>query len=302
MRSLVRMVSGSSFRAMKRLQPSPQWDNPKFKLRSLRGEDDTWGDADAAKNTNNGNNKSKKVDFLLETPQQGDENNATLNVSFHVFQTVDAPSLADPVLRCMASCMCDEPASRHLAIQNEHHTKFLYPQWRAFLSPFMTEKGNYCVVAYDHGDKEVAAAFMYRDMCDGLPEESKHALNHGVFRPFLGILTEAKQQYASKTKDFDDGTRGRSGELWMRATNKKYRHHGLSEELIGLTLDEMKDHGYQKAVLQSTGDFTKRAAERNGFRVAVEIDYEGFPFEGGFPFSGTEPPHTQFWVLEKDFM
>jgi len=245
-------------------------------------------------------NTEGKLDFHHETAEPIGSDNATLNVSFHVFQTIDAPSLAGPVLRCMASCMCDEPASRHLAIRNGHHPKFLYPQWRSFLSPFMAQEGNYCVVAYDHGDEAVAAAFMYRDVCDELPEESKEALNHGLFRPFHDIMTNAKDKYSCLSKDTTPDNRGLCGELWMRATQRKYRHHGLSEELIGLTLKEMKHQGYEKAVIQSTGDFTKRAAEKNGFDVVVEIGYETFSFEGGFPFAGMEPPHTKYWVLEKD--
>lgn len=207
------------------------------------------------------------------------------------------PGEEDVVTLVVATAFSMEPSSLHCKLGEP----FTERHWQKFAGNFVREAIplGLVVVACLDDEKTVVGAFVLRDFFTPWPEEVTK-LFAGTTGQHLGRVIHILDERWEKAHEEDmkrwERNPGHVIDLLLLAVAPEALGKGIANNLTKLSIELARSRNFEVAVIECTGHFSQRAAEKSGFKLVAEMAYTDYDVDGIRPFDSVPLPHTK-WAL-----
>lgn len=201
------------------------------------------------------------------------------------------------VTEVVAQSFSTEPTTLHCRFG----TPYTIEHWRKFTG-FFVERAlrEGLVVVACSPEKKIWGAFVLRDFLSPAFPEEIIQMSIGTKAEHVLNAVDSLDKKWEETHKEDlmrwNNEPGHVVDLWMLAVHSEALGRGISNELTKFSLDLVKKHNFEIAVIECTGHFSQRAAEKSGFNLVSELNYLDYEVTGEKPFDSVPEPHKK-WAL-----
>lgn len=147
------------------------------------------------------------------------------------------------------------------------------------------------IMCREKSSNNIAGVLYIRDFKLPLPEHfTTEGL--GMITKTLSVLETVDHQYEIIRPNLEIG---QCVDLWMLSVHSDYTRQGIADRLTTLGSEHVKDKGFSYVILEASGGFSARCAEKAGMTKVVSVKYEDVdPI-----FTGLPEIHSNFTLWEK---
>ena len=160
----------------------------------------------------------------------------------------------------------DDPLARSQRIDAPMFRILIDDLFSGFLSCEMS------YVARDPSNARIAAVVL-ADRFDSSDEGSD---------AIAAIIDEARRQYLTQREVSYHGI----AHIHFIASAREYRQQGLVQKVVEACLQQARELQFERVIVEASGIASKTMLEKYfGFACRVVVTYEGFRWQGGYPFT-----------------
>jgi ribosomal protein S18 acetylase RimI-like enzyme len=186
----------------------------------------------------------------------------------NLIYTVLTPRFQKEAFDVISESFCDEPCSVHVEASREVRL----PQWQKFAEYFTSEcaANDSSIVCIDSTNGNVAGVFWVRDFMNELPDDFS-VDDLPCIAPVVEVLIKLDDSYHELRPNL---VKGECVDLWMLGVSPNYRRRGIATNLTAVARDWVCTKGYSLVVLEATGAFSAKCAEKAGVYIDSDIDID----------------------------
>jgi hypothetical protein len=208
-------------------------------------------------------------------------------ISYRLAREEHAATMA----RLLGQSFTQEPMSRALGLTAEELGAFA-----ARFMPECTSNGLSVIAVPQEQPRQIVGVFINRDfkapLPPGVPEDFPR------MSPIIHALVSVDEQYEAQRPGLQVG---QAVDLWMVGVDLRgpFAHHGIARNLFRLSVEVVRERGFERCVTECTGHFSQRCALATGFEERARVPYKEFLFEGRPVFASIPAPHEKVVLYER---
>jgi len=209
-------------------------------------------------------------------------------ISYEVLQARDIAETAD----LFASIFADEP----LTVSRGWNKV----DWREFCL-FYTKKSaedGLTHIARDIKTGKIIGLMCSEDLSTDPPVGIEQAI--GKIKPIFDALDHLSKQDRYLEERSRTLVPRLAFHLWCLGTHPSYRRRGIAEQLIEYNLKLAKEKGFKYGRVEVTGEFSRKAFVRYGFKEHVSLRYDQYKENGSLVFPTVSFPHRSLIAMWRE--